>query len=194
VSSSLSQPRFTRIPSFFVKFSVLSSSYSPILDRLPIHSWLLVFIPSFCSLGEYVSRPLLCENFIFAFLWVCYDLPAIEYAAMPLLQKKPLIDFIHVLSVSSNLVSIPRSRVQLLPQSYVSCLQSRSTPFPSPLLLSRLYFVFVSISSMSSLQYRRYALIRSFVLRQSFAHFHWQFSTFITSPSSMYSHIPFYCF
>ena len=32
-------------PSFFVKFSVSSSSYSPILDRLPIHSRFLVFIP-----------------------------------------------------------------------------------------------------------------------------------------------------
>jgi hypothetical protein len=38
----------------------------------------------------------------FAFLWVCYESTAIEYAAMPLLlwQKKPLIDFVYALSVS----------------------------------------------------------------------------------------------
>ena len=98
-SSSLSQRCFTRIPRL-CQVPVSSSSYSPILDRLSIHPRLLVFIhPSFCSLGEYVSRPLLRENFISAFLWVCYDLPAIEYAAMPLLQKKPLIDFVYALSV-----------------------------------------------------------------------------------------------
>jgi hypothetical protein len=53
---------FHKNSSFFVKFSVSSSSSSSILDRLSIHSRLLVFIPSFCSLGEYVSRPLLREN------------------------------------------------------------------------------------------------------------------------------------
>jgi len=96
----------------------------------------------FCSLGEYVSRPLLRENyfFIFAFLWVCYDLPAIEYAAMPLLQKKPLIDFVYALSVF-DLVSIPRSRNQLFPQSYDSCFQFRSVPSPLPFfsVVSTLY-------------------------------------------------------
>jgi hypothetical protein len=55
---------------------------------------------------------------------------------------------------------IPRIRNQLFSLSYDSCLQSRSAPSPSPLLLSRLRLVFVSISSMSSLQYRRYTLIR----------------------------------
>src|ERR1700685_785975 len=61
----------------------------------------------------------------------------------------------------SNLRFIHRSRNQLFPQSYDSCLQSRSVPSPSPRLLSRLHFVFVSISTaMSSLQYRRCTLIR----------------------------------
>src|ERR1700685_4234915 len=61
----------------------------------------------------------------------------------------------------SNLRFIHRSRNQLFPQSYDSCLQSRPAPSPSPLLLSRLHLVFVSISTaMSSLQYRRYTLIR----------------------------------
>jgi hypothetical protein len=96
---------------------------------------------SFCSLGEYVSRPLLRENLYF-------------------------IDFVYVLSVSSNLVIIPRIRNQLFSQSYDSCLQSRSAPSPSPLLLSRLRLVFVSISSMSSLRYRRYILIRSLHVSQ----------------------------
>jgi len=80
---------------------------------------------------------------------------------------------------------------QLFPQSYDSCLHSRSAPFPSPLssqssplgirldilnvffTISSIHsnpsppclsavstFVFASISSMSSLQYRRYILIR----------------------------------
>jgi hypothetical protein len=92
----------------------------------------------------------------------------------------------------SNLRFIHRSRNQLFPQLYDSCLQSRSDPSPSPLSsqssppcirldilnvftissihsnpfpssplpFSRLHFVFVSISLMSSLRYRRYILIR----------------------------------
>ena len=141
-------------------------------------------------MGEYVSRPLLCENFIFAFLWVCYDLPAIECAAMPLLQKKP--SSISFTPCQSLRISFYPSSSQSILSSVVrfSCLQSRSAPSRSSPLLSRLYFVFVSISSMSSLQYRRYTLIRSFVLRPSFPHFRRQFSTFITSPSSMYSRTP----
>ena len=77
-----------------------------------------------------------------------------------------LIDFVYALSVSSNLVIVPRIRNQLFSQSYDSCLQSRSAPSPFPLLLSRLRLVFVSISSMSSLRYRRYILIRSLHVSQ----------------------------
>src|SRR5271154_2852367 len=117
---------------------ILSDSRSS-LNSLSSSSF---YSASFCSLGEYVSRPLLRETFffIFAFLWVCYDLPAIEYAAMPLLQKKPLIDFVYALSVF-DLVSIPRSRNQLFPQSYDSCFQFRSVPSPLPFfsVVSTLY-------------------------------------------------------
>src|SRR5208282_1133880 len=82
---------------------------------------------------------------------------------------------------SSNLVSIPRSRNQLFPQSYDSCFQYSIPLRLLPLLLlSRLHFVFVSISSMSSTQYRRYALIRSFVLPPSFLHSRRQFHQFLS--------------
>ena len=123
--------------------SVSSSSYySPILDCLSIHCCLLVFIPPLFALWVSMFRDLCSVRpfFIFAFLWVCYDLPAIEYAAMPLLQKKPLIDFVYALSVF-DLVSIPRSRNQLFPQSYDSCFQFRSVPSPLPFfsVVSTLY-------------------------------------------------------
>ena len=59
------------------------------------------------------------------------------------------------------------------------------------LLLSRLHLVFVSISTSTSLQYRRYSLIRPSSLPSFFPHFRRQFSTFITSPSSMYPRTPF---
>ena len=68
-SSSLSQRCFTRIPRL-CQVPVSSSSYSPILDRLPIHPRFLVFInppTSICSLGEYVSRPLLRRSICFLF-------------------------------------------------------------------------------------------------------------------------------
>src|SRR5271168_2345108 len=62
---------------------------------------------------------------------------------------------------ASNLVSIPRFRNQLFPQSYDSCFQFRSVPSPLPCLSAVSTFVLVSIStSTSSLQYRRYTLIR----------------------------------
>jgi len=100
-------------------------------------------------------------------------------------------------------------------------LQSRSDPSPSPLssqssplcirldilnvftissIHSNLFppclsaisaFVLVSISSMSSLQYRWYALIHPSSLPPFSPHFCQQFSTFITSPSSMYPRTPF---
>ena len=84
-SFSLSQRCFTRIPRL-CQVQVSSSSYSPILDRLSIHSRFLVFInPStFCSLGEYVSRPLLRRStfyFRFSLGSVTLD-PEIEYAAL----------------------------------------------------------------------------------------------------------------
>src|SRR5271170_4967414 len=80
---------------------------------------------------------------------------------LPCLQKKRLIDFVYALSVSSSLVSIPRFRNQLFPQSYDSCFQFRSVLSPLPCLSAVSTFVLVSIStSTSSLQYRRYTLIR----------------------------------
>ena len=66
-----------------------------------------------------------------------------------------------------------------------------SNPSPSPLLLSRLRFVFVSISSMSSLQYRRYTLIRLSSSPPLLPlHFRRQFQLFISSPSSMHPRTP----
>jgi hypothetical protein len=73
---------------------------------------------------------------------------------------------------------IPRIRNQLFSQSHDSCLQSRSAPSPSsPRLLSRLHLVFASISTMSSLQYRRYTL--QSVLRLTYV--------FPTSPSAIFN-------
>ena len=85
---------------------------------------------------------------------------------------------------------IPRLRNQFFPQSF-DFLVSNLVPLRFlPLFLSRLRFVFVSISTSTS--YRRYTLqsVPSSYIR-SFQHFRRQFSTFITSPSSMYSRIPF---
>ena len=83
-----------------------------------------------------------------------------------LLQKKPLLDLVHVLSVSSDLVL----SLDFAIDSFLSrtILVSNSVPFRSasfPLPFSRLHFVFVSISSMS-LQYRRYTLVRSLHVSQ----------------------------
>ena len=63
--------------------------------------------------------------------WVCYDLPEIEHAAMPLLQGKspPTLDFVHALSVFESDI-IPRPRNRSFPQLYDSCfpIPSRSVP------------------------------------------------------------------
>ena len=100
-SSLSSQRRLTRTFLLCQVFGLVLVVFSPILDRLSIHYRLLVFIPPLFALWVSMFRDLCSVRpfFIFAFLWVCYDLPAIEYAAMPLLQKKPLIDFVYALSV-----------------------------------------------------------------------------------------------
>jgi hypothetical protein len=77
---------------------------------------------------------------------------------MPMLQKKPLIDFVYALSSLRPCV-IPRIRNQLFSQSYDSCLQSRSAPSPSSPLSSQssppcirldIYFNAFTISSIHS--------------------------------------------
>ena len=110
-----------------------------------------------------------------------------------LCSRKSLSSISSMPCQSSNLVSIPRIRNQLFPQSYDSCFQYFVPLRLLPLFrLSRLHLVLASISSTSSLQYRRCTLQSvSFVLPPFPPHFRRQFSTFITSPSSMYPRTPF---
>ena len=77
----------------------------------------------------------------------------------PLLQKKPLIDFVH--ACQSPRISFYRSNSQSTLSSVVRFL----SPIPFRCISRSIFlavsaFVLASISSTSSLQYRRYALIR----------------------------------
>src|SRR5271170_2212161 len=77
--------------------------------------------------------------FVSAFLWVCYDLPAIEYAAMPLLQRKASHRFrLCLVNLRTSLVFLGFTN-QLFPQSYNSCFQ-----YSVPLRLLPLLFSAVS--------------------------------------------------
>ena len=133
--SSSSKRCFTRILLLCQVFGLVLVVSSD--SRSPINPFSSYQSASFCSLGEYVSRPLLRENFY---------LPS-SISSTPCQSFRTSLVFLEFAN-------------QLFPQSYDSCLHSRSAPSPSPRLLSRLHFVFVSIYSMSSLQYRRYTLIR----------------------------------
>jgi hypothetical protein len=138
-SSSSSKRCFTRIlllcQVFGLVLVVFSDSRSP-SNPFPVSS----FVPSFCSLGEYVSRPLLRENFYF--LSSISSMPCQSLRISLLFLEFAISSFLSRTILVSNLVPL------------------------LPFLFSRLHFVFVSISSMSSLQYRRYILIRSLHVSQ----------------------------
>ena len=117
--------------SFFVKFSVSSSSYSPILDRLSIHPRLLVFInPSFCSLGEYVSRPLLRENL---------------FPLFSVLQKKPSsISSMFCQSLRTSFYPSNSQSALFSVVRFLSPISFRSVSFPS---------FFLAVSTLYSSRY-----------------------------------------
>ena len=124
---------FPRLCQVFDLVLVVSSD-----SRSPINPFSSYQSASFCSLGEYVSRPLLRENFYF--LSSISSMPCQSLRTSSVFLEFAINSFLSRTILVSN--SVP---LRFLPTLF---------------LLSRLRLVFVSISSMSSLQYRRYTLIR----------------------------------
>jgi hypothetical protein len=198
----LSQRRFTRIPRLcqvlglvLVVFSDSRSSSNPFSSSSFYQS------ASFCSLGEYVSRPLLRENF--SFPSSIASMPCQSLRISLLFLDLVINSFLSRTILVSNLVPIrllPLFLLSRLHFVFISIssmsLQYRRYTLIRSLCLSRLHLVLASIpTSMSSLQYRRYTLqFRSSPLSSPpfSLHFRRQSSTFITSPSSMYPRIRFY--
>ena len=125
--------------------------------------------------------------FIPAFLWVCYDLSCNRVCCHASAPEKASHRFrLCLVGLRTSLVFLDLAINSFLSRTIlVSNIPFRSVSFPSVSAVST--FVLASIStSMSSLQYRRDTLhsVPS-SLPSSFQYFRRQFSTFITSPSSM---------
>ena len=174
-SSSLSQRCFTRIFLLCQVFGLVLVVFSDSRSSTNPSSFSSFYQSAYFNLLSWrvcfeTSAPEKHLFFIFAFLWVCYDLPAIEYAAMPLLQKKPLIDFVY--ACQSPRISFYRSNSQSTLSSVVR--------FLSPIPFRSVSFPFVSaVSTLYSSRYPQCLLYNigdtlfsnpSFILRPSFPH------------------------
>src|SRR5271170_5305393 len=110
---------------------ILSDSRSS-LNSLSSSSF---YSASFCSLGEYVSRPLLRETFFYFRFSLGLLRPTCNRVCCHASAPEKASHRFRLCLV------IPRSRNQLFPQSYDSCFQFRSVPSPLPFfsVVSTLY-------------------------------------------------------